>query len=186
MPGVVYAANIGFYRNANNNLATTVARRKSSRQPTAAKLSVSQNADSSWQFAHPRCALARLEDLEEVEEMIAAGEIEIARDELRWLLAECHNFLAAHKLLGDLALADNDLRLARGHYGYAYQIGLQAIDANPQVKLLPYSVAANQAFFQAGRGLASCLAKLAKPRLARDVIARLLQLDPSDPLQLRA
>ncbi len=60
--------------------------------------------------------------------MVAAGETEIARDELRWLLSECHDFLAAHKLLGDLALADNDVRLARGHFGYAYQIGLKAIE----------------------------------------------------------
>jgi tetratricopeptide (TPR) repeat protein len=118
--------------------------------------------------------------------MIAAGEMDIATDELRWLLSECHNFLAAHKLLGDLALAAGDLRLARGHYGYAYQLGIKAIDGNRDVKHLPYATEQNQAFFQAGRGLATCLMKLNKRGLANDVIQRLVQLDPRDPLALRA
>ncbi len=101
-------------------------------------------------LVHPRCAKARQDDLEEVEEMIAASETEIARDELRWLISECHNFLAAHTLLGDLAMAENDVRLARGHFGYAYQIGLKAIDAAGHVKPLPSRHAANRAFFAAG------------------------------------
>ncbi len=113
--------------------------------------------------------------------MIAAGENEIARDELRWLLSECHDFLAAHKLLGDLALAENDVRLARGHFGYAYQIGLKAID-QAGAKFLPFAQAANQPFFEAGKGLAQCLFKLGKRGLARDVVRRLLEFDPSDPL----
>lgn len=116
--------------------------------------------------------------------MIAAGEKEIARDELRWLLADCRDFLAAHKLLGDLALAENDVRLARGHYGYAYQIGLQAVERS-EAKLLLYSRAANQSFFDAGKGLVQCLWKLDKRKLARDVLHRLVELDPSDPLNLR-
>jgi tetratricopeptide (TPR) repeat protein len=143
-----------------------------------------QTADGSWQVVHPGCAQVRQEDLVEVEQMIDAGEVEIAQDELRWLLAECRDFISAHKLLGDLAASENDFRLARGHYGYAYQIVIKAIDASGQVKALPYRHEANQTFFQAGRGLASCLNKLGKPRVARDVINRLLQLDPSDPLRL--
>ena len=116
--------------------------------------------------------------------MIAAGENEIARDELRWLLSECHDFLAAHKLLGDLAQAENDIRLARGHFGYAYQIGLKAID-QAGVKHLPFARAANQPFFEAGKGLALCLFKLGEHAMARDVLRRLLELEPSDPLDLR-
>jgi hypothetical protein len=146
---------------------------------------VEQTADGSWQLVHPRCALVRQEDIEEVETMIAAGENEIARDELRWLLGECHDFLAAHKLLGDLALADGDFRLARGHYGYAYQLGIQAIDRAGDVKSLPYAQAANQVFFQAGRGLVVCLQKMNKQGMTRDVVGRLLQFDAGDPLGLR-
>lgn len=134
---------------------------------------------------HPRCARARQEDIEEVLTMIAAEEHEIATDELRWLLAECHDFLEAHKLLGDLALVESDFKLARGHYGYAYQLGLKAIDAAGPISSLPYRHTANRAFFDAGRGLVRCLEKLGKKRMARDVVVRLLQLDGGDPLGLR-
>jgi hypothetical protein len=154
-------------------------------QRSAAKLSLAQSAGSDWVLVHPRCARQRREDLEEVEQMIAGGEQEIARDELRWLLDECHDFLAAHKILGDLALAEGDYRLARGHYGYAYQLGIQAIDANGGAKRLSYAEPANQAFFQAGRGLLLCLTKLNKRGPARDVTNRLLQFDAGDPLGLR-
>ncbi len=152
---------------------------------TPSKLRVSRGADGAWELVHPRCALSRQEDLEEVREMIAADEHEIARDELRWLLSECHDFLEAHQLLGDLAMAANDVRLARGHYGYAYQLGLGAITRSGQVQLLPYRLPANQAFFVAGGGVAVCLIKMGQRRMARDVVERLLQLDASDPLQLR-
>ena len=36
--------------------------------------------------------------------MLAAGENEVARDELRWLLDGCPDFIAAHRMLGELAL----------------------------------------------------------------------------------
>ncbi len=146
---------------------------------------MSQGADGTWQFVQPRCALARQEDIQEVEQMIGAGEVEIARDELRWLLSECHDFMAAHKLLGDLAVMEKDYRLARGHYGYAYQVGLKAIDSAGAAPKLPYRHVPNQAFFQAGKGLITCLVKLSKQRMAQDVIARLWQLDAGDPLGLR-
>jgi hypothetical protein len=100
-------------------------------------------------------------------------------------LADCHDFLSAHKLLGDLALADGDFRLARGHYGYAYQIGIKAIGSAGDATSIAYRHADNQTFFQAGRGLAMCLIKLGKQRLARDIVARLTQLDMTDPLRLR-
>ena len=149
------------------------------------KLEVVQVADGSWELIHPRCARARQEDIHEVEQLISAGETEIAQDELRWLLSECHDFLTAHKLLGDLALAAGDLRLARGHYGYAYQLGIQAIDRAGKVDLLPSERTANSVFFAAGDGLARCLMKLGKRGLANDVVERLTKLDPRDRLQTR-
>jgi hypothetical protein len=149
------------------------------------KVRVEQTADGTWQLVHPRCAVARREDLEEVEQMIEAGESEIARDELRWLLSECHDFLAGHKVLGDLALAENDVRLARGHYGYAYQIGAQALESGGKSQALPYRHEANREFFEAGRGLLECLTRQGKRGMAKKVLDQLLKCDPSDPLQLR-
>lgn len=118
--------------------------------------------------------------------MLAAGENEIAIDELRWLLDGCGDFIAAHRLLGELALADGDLKLARGHFGYAYEIGLSALPPRGFEGPLPYRLAANQALLESAKGLAWCLHELGKPKLARRVLGQLLLLDPSDPLGVRA
>ncbi len=142
-------------------------------------------SEDAWELVHPRCAKARSEDIEEVRKMIAAGETEIARDELRWLLDECHDFIEAHALLGDLAHAEDEVKLARGHYGYAYQLAQKAIEQAEDITRLPATLAANQPFFHAGEGLVRCLAKMGKRGLAQDVAKRLLQLDPADPLGLR-
>ena len=135
---------------------------------------------------HPRCAKARAEDIDEVREMIAASETDVARDELRWLLDECHDFIEAHALLGDLAFAESDFKLARGHYGYAYQLGLRAIEQTKDVTRVSGDNPANQPFFHGGQGLVRCLVKMGKRGLAQDAANRLLQLDPADPLGLRS
>jgi len=142
--------------------------------------------EGAWELVHPRCAAARREDIEEVRKMIAAGETDVARDELRWLLDECHDFIEAHALLGDLAVAENDLKLARGHYGYAYQLGVRAIDEAQDVTRLSAKNSGNQPFFYAANGLVRCLLKMGKRGLAQDVVKRLVQFDPTDPLSLQS
>jgi hypothetical protein len=173
-----------------------VTRKKSTRKSTAEdepandrppkrKVQVAQAADGAWELVHPRCARTRQEDIEEVEKMIAAGEMEIAQDELRWLLSDCHDFIAAHKLLGDVALAAGDFRLARGHFGYAYQLGMQAIDRFGKVDSLPSDRPSNQVFFAVGYGVVTCLLKIGKRGLANEIAERLVKLDPRDRLQLQ-
>jgi hypothetical protein len=68
-------------------------------------------AGPEWELVHPTCAQERALDLDEVRDMLDAGETQIAIDELRWLLEDCHEFLAAHRLLGELALGEDDLKL---------------------------------------------------------------------------
>jgi hypothetical protein len=138
-------------------------------------------------LVHPRCARDRAEDLDEVKAMIEAEEFEIAVDELRWLVSGCSEFISAHCLLGQLAVVPaSDIPLARGHYGFAYQLGIRVLRraGNPRPLLCRHP--ANHDFFLAGRGLAWCLAKLQKMDMAREVVATLLELDPSDPLELKA
>lgn len=135
---------------------------------------------------HPRCARDTAEDLEEVRLMIDAGEHVIALDELRWLLADCAENMAAHVLLGELAFAGGDFQLARGHYGAGYQLGLQTLRRAKMPKPVLYSQPANRAFFEAGRGVICALEKLGKNAMANEVVATLVELDPSDPLRLRA
>lgn len=154
---------------------------------SASEVRVRRCADGdAWELVHPRCALDRAEDLEEVQNMIVADEIDIAIDELRWLLGGCGDFIDAHKLLGELALAENDISLARGHFGYAFQIGSKALKAAGNPSPLPYRLPANTAFHEAGKGLAFCLRELGKQAMCADVVQQLLHCDPSDPLAVRS
>jgi hypothetical protein len=138
-----------------------------------------------WELVHPRCARVRAEDMEEVEAMLAAGEPEVARDELRWLLEGCSDFIAAHRMLAELAMEQNDLPLARAHFGYAYQIGRRGLPPQGLPGPLPYDVPANQAFLESAKGLAWCLRQLGEQKLAQEVVKHLLAWDPSDPLGVR-
>jgi hypothetical protein len=150
-------------------------------------LSVRRSTDGrSWVLSHPRCVRDRAEDLDDVRAMIDAGELEIAVDELRWLLSGCGEFIAAHELLGQLAVAlHDDLSLARGHFGAGYQLGLQTLRRAKMPKPLLYSQPANRPFFEAGRGLVWTLEKLGRRDMAGEIVETLMLLDPSDPLRLK-
>ncbi len=122
--------------------------------------------------------------------MLAAGEVEIARDELLWLLEGCHEFLDAHRLLGELALGEENLALARGHFGYAYRLGQRAIEqavasSMPISRTVPYQLSANQSFHESGKGLVWCLLQLKLTHVAAEVADFLTACDRSDPLGVR-
>lgn len=136
-----------------------------------------------WRLLHPRCALERADDLEEVEVMLDGGESEIAMDELRWLLGGCPDFITAHRLLGDLALASGDIPLARGHYGHAFRIGLAAWAEADRPSPLNADLKENEDFFLSGQGVAHCLRLLSKDAMAEEIVQQLLACDPRDPLR---
>jgi hypothetical protein len=138
-----------------------------------------------WEIVQPRCARRRRDDVAEVEEMLAAGETEIARDELVWLLSECPDFLEAHVQLGLVALEEGDAKLARGHFGRAYELCLRALEAAGGPKPLPHSLPGNQPFFEAAKGLVHCLLQTGRRGMAADVCRRIAPLDPADPLGIQ-
>jgi hypothetical protein len=139
-----------------------------------------------WVLVHPRCVRERAEDLEEVRAIVEAGELDVAVDELRWLVGGCSEFVEAHALLGELALAaGNDVRLARGHFGFAVELVLKTLRRAKVAGPLPYGQPANRAFFEAGRGLVWCLAKLDMLTKAAELVDTLVRLDPIDPAGLR-
>ncbi|HLA86316.1 MAG TPA: hypothetical protein VJL29_16135, partial [Thermoguttaceae bacterium] len=80
-----------------------------------------------YELAPPPSVARRAADLEEVHKMLAAGEIDVAEDELRWLVGGCPALLEGHKLLGRIAADDANWELARVHFAYAYQLGLDAM-----------------------------------------------------------
>jgi hypothetical protein len=138
-----------------------------------------------WELVHPHDVLERSADLEEVRQMIDAGEADVATDELRWLLLDCRDFIEAHHLLAELALVAGDLALARAHFGFAYDLGLWALPPEGLKGPLPYRLPANQAFLESAKGLAYCLHELGQSGRTTEVVEKLLQLDPSDPLGVR-
>ncbi len=117
--------------------------------------------------------------------MLAAGEIDVAVDECRWLLQGCSDCIEAHRILGEIALAEEDFPLARGHFGYIHRLGVQALKRAGTTGPLPYSRTANQGFLEASKGLAWCLLKLDKQQMADEVIDAMLRCDPSDPLGVK-
>lgn len=138
-----------------------------------------------YELVHPPCVRERADDLAEVQAMLAAGEVEVAIDELRWLLEDCRDFIEAHRLLGEAAAAEENIKLARAHFGFAYDLGLGALPAKGLNLPLPYTVAANQSFLEAAKGLAWSLIELGQPAKAREVLKQLLSCDPTDPLGAR-
>jgi hypothetical protein len=111
--------------------------------------------------------------------MLAAGESEIAMDELRWLLGGCPDFIAAHRRLGDVALAVGDVPLARGHYGHAFRVGLAALAEAGNPRPLAAQLTENEDFFLCGQGLAHCLRLLDKESMAEEVVQQMMDCDPS-------
>jgi hypothetical protein len=140
---------------------------------------------AAWELVQPRCSRRRKEDIEEVEAMVEAGETEIARDELVWLLSECPDFLEAHVQLGLIALEENDPKLARGHFGRAYELVLRTLDAAGGPRPLPYALDGNKPFFQAAKGLVHCLVELGRRQAAKEVCQRIAPLDATDPLGIQ-
>jgi hypothetical protein len=145
----------------------------------AARLKLRRLDGNRFAFLAPVCAFDRQEDLEEVRTMIAAGELEIARDELLYLVSDCRGFLEAHNLLGELALEEEDISLARGHFGFAYEIGLDSLPPGFR-GILPAKRDYNRAFFLAGRGLARCLIARGQQKEGRDVLVQLAKFDPQE------
>lgn len=144
-----------------------------------------------WRLVAPPCAEERAEDLEEVLAMIEGGETEIAVDELRYLLSGCPELVAAHVLLGQLALeADeskpSDIELARGHFGFAFALGEKALKAAGCAGPLPGDDPANAPWHEAARGLAWCLEKQGQNTMADQVAATVRQFDPADPAEVTA
>jgi hypothetical protein len=167
-----------------------LAKRKPHRRrlPPASGLSVRRTADGrGWALVHPAGVRERADDLAEARQMVEAGEFDVAAEELRWLLENCPEFIAAHVLLGELAAARrNDLPLARGHFGAGYQLGLAALRRAGIPTPVPYSHPANRPFYEAGRGVAWCLAKLGKSDLAQEIVDTHIQHDTTDPHKLHA
>ena len=146
----------------------------------AAGLNTRRLGANEYVLLEPEAAMDRIEDIQEVHVMMQADELDIARDELLYLVADCKGFLEAHNLLGMLAIEEGDIPLARGHFGFAYESGLASLPKDFSGRL-PWEKEYNSHFFDAGRGLARCLVAIGKVDEAREVLEKLTAFDPSEP-----
>lgn len=113
-----------------------------------------------FELVHPRCVDEMRPDYEEGLEIWKAGEPEEARDALRYALQGCGDNLWVHVALGRIALeTTNDPNLARGHFGYAFELAQKAIPRDFAGRL-PGNRPTNRPFYDAIDGLIACHAAL--------------------------
>ena len=144
-------------------------------------LSLSRLAGDDYEFAHPRCVREMELDFEEGIELRKAGDPEAARDALRYALQGCGDNLWVHVALGWIALEDfRDPTLARGHFGYAYELAERAIPPGFRGRL-PRHRLANRPFYDAIEGLAACYEALRKHDEAAKLDARAAALAGEHP-----
>lgn len=117
-----------------------------------------------FELDHPKCVREMELDFEEGIELRRAGDPEAARDALRYALQGCGDNLWVHVALGWIALEDfNDPTLARGHFGYAFELGQRALPPGFNGRL-PQHREANRPFYDAIDGLIACYEALNRPR----------------------
>jgi hypothetical protein len=115
---------------------------------------------------------ARREDYEEGLEIWRAGEALAARDALRYALEGCGDNLWVHVALGEIALREfDDPTLARGHFGYAFELARKVIPREFRGRL-PRDRVANRPLYGAIFGLAKCAEALGRSREAQELRAQ--------------
>jgi hypothetical protein len=116
-----------------------------------------------FELVHPRCVREMELDYEEGIELRKAGDPEAARDALRYALQGCGDNLWVHVALGWIALEDfKDPSLARGHFGYGFELAQRALPPGFSGRL-PRHRLANRPFYDAIEGLSACYEALGKP-----------------------
>ena len=139
-------------------------------------LRLKQLGGPDFELDHPRCVDEMELDYEEGIALWREGDVESARDALRFALQGCGDNMWVHVALGQIALREfKDPTLARGHFGYAYELAQRALPIGFSGRLPPHRVA-NHPFYEAVDGLAQCYEALGNRSEAaglRDMAGRL-------------
>jgi hypothetical protein len=116
--------------------------------------------DGNFELSHPRAVDELEPDYEEGIELWREGDPESARDALRYALSACQNNLWVHVALGRIALDEfRDPALARGHFGYAVELGQRALPRRFSGRL-PRDRRNNRPLYEAIDGLVQCFEAL--------------------------
>jgi hypothetical protein len=131
-------------------------------RPSPRSIGLTRVGANDFELVHPRGVQETQLDYEEGLEIWKAGDPEGARDALRYALSACHDNLWIHNALGRIALEEfRDPGLARGHFGYAVDLGREALP-QPFTGRLPAERPANRPFYDAVDGLMLCLEALGR------------------------
>ena len=121
---------------------------------------------------HPKCVREMELDYEEGIELRKAGDPEAARDALRFALQGCGDNIWVHVALGRIALDDfKDPSLARGHFGYAFELAERAIPRDFAGRI-PKEHPSNRPLYDALDGLITCHEALGAADLAGELLRR--------------
>ena len=139
--------------------------------PKPGAIGLARIGGNSFELVHPHGIKEVELDYEEGMELWKAGDPESARDALRYALSACHANIWIHTALGQIALEEfHDPTLARGHFGYAVDLGCNAL-SHRFAGRLPPDRPANRPFFEAIEGLLRCLEALKHPDDVRQLRA---------------
>ncbi len=123
-------------------------------------------------LVHPKCVREMELDFEEGIELRKAGDPEAARDALRFALQGCGDNLWVHVALGRIALDDfRDPSLARGHFGYAFELAERALPGGFDGRI-PREHPSNRPLHDAVDGLIACHEALGAADLADELKKR--------------
>ncbi len=115
-----------------------------------------------FEFVHPNAVEETRLDYEEGIELWKEGDFESARDALRFALSACQYNLWVHVALGQIALVESrDPALARGHFGYAFELAERALPRGFSGRL-SRERPNNRPFYEALDGLIDCLEALGR------------------------
>ncbi len=125
-------------------------------QPAHSRISLKELDPGRFELVHPACVARLWDDYQEALDAWRQGEPEEARDMLRFALEGCGDHLWVHCALGQIALElEKDPSLAKGHFGYAYELIERAIPRGFKGLLSP-DCHGNQPLYQAIDGLIRC------------------------------
>ena len=131
-------------------------------------------------LVHPKCIHEMELDYLEGIELRQAGDPEAARDALRYALQGCGDNAWVHVALGAIALEDfRDPNLARGHFGYAFELAENTLPRDFNGRFPPEHPD-NQPLYEALDGLIACYQALDDPKSARRTSAQEGTLVPPD------
>lgn len=129
----------------------------------ATPIGLKRVSDNEFELVHPKCVVEMELDYAEGIEIWKEGDPESARDALRFALGGCGDNLWVHVALGKIALESfNDPELAKGHFGYAFELAYRAIPKDFQGRLPRYNYK-NEPIFDAVEGLARCYEAMDQP-----------------------